>query len=102
MFLQFRVFLSPYKLSALGCPLTIRKIYSFTRYGWGIRKSKHFLQNLPNKYIQFQIPKLFISVPAGRKLVALFRSRYDRLEENTDESTNVVQETQEPQENGNH
>merc|ERR1711981_1288909 len=43
-----------------------------------------------------------IIVQAGRKLVALFRSRYDRLEENTEESTNVVQETQEPQENGNH
>ena len=60
------------------------------------------LQNRPNKYIKFQISKFFTSVPACRKLVALFRSRYDRLEENTEESTNVVQETQEHQENGNH
>ena len=72
--------------------------FSFIR-GFENRNTK---QNHPNKYIHFQILKLFISVPAGRKLVALFRSRYDRLEENTDESTNVVQETQEPQENGNH
>jgi len=48
-----------------------------------------------NSYIDY----FSISAPLGRKLVGMYRSRYNRLEENAEE-TNADNVQEEPQQNG--